>query len=125
MSLPARRLRPPDLIIQDELHLISHPLGSIVGLYETAVDELCAWTSTGGRLRPEPIASTATIRGARDQVEQVFARSLEVFPPPGIDARDSFFARRRTDRDQPGPARPGSVAPGQRLKPVQIRVVTA
>ncbi|WP_166869349.1 helicase C-terminal domain-containing protein [Salinibacterium sp. ZJ70] len=79
----------PDLIIQDELHLISGPLGTLVGLYETAVDHLA--TSLEGH-RPKLVASTATIRRARDQVAAVFARESMQFPPPGLDASDSFFA---------------------------------
>lgn len=78
---------PPDLIVQDELHLISGPLGTLVGLYETAVD-----AAATGRARPKLVASTATIRRAPDQVRAVFAREAEQFPPPGIDADDSFFA---------------------------------
>ena len=134
-SLPAvvvterEALRPPDLIIQDELHLISGPLGSLVGLYETAVDELCAWTVDGKRLRPKVIASTATIRRAGDQVARLFDRRLQVFPPPGLDARDSFFALQRDadeDRDQrPGRRYLGVCAPGRRFKQVLIRVYVA
>ena len=99
-------LRPPDLIIQDELHLISGPLGSLVGLYETAVDALSTWTVSGAPVRPKVIASTATIRRAGDQVARLFDRKLSVFPPPGLDARDSFFA---LQRDKPGEqdAKPG------------------
>ena len=85
------RLRPPDLIIQDELHLISDALGSMVGLYETAIDRLCSrqpWPA----IRPVLVASTATVRRARDQVEQVFARGLTVFPPPVLDAGETFFS---------------------------------
>jgi hypothetical protein len=76
-------LRPPDLIIQDELHLISGPLGSLVGLYETAIDRLCAWEVDGQWVRPKLIASTATIRQAQDQVHRVFMRRVAVFPPHG------------------------------------------
>lgn len=79
----------PDLIVQDELHLISGPLGTMVGLYETAVDAAC---SIGGK-RPKLIASTATIRRATAQMESVFAREARQFPPPGLDASNSFFAK--------------------------------
>lgn len=78
----------PDLIVQDELHLISGPLGTMVGLYETAVDAACSDGST----RPKVIASTATIRRATDQVLRVFNRGTRQFPPPGLDSSDSFFA---------------------------------
>lgn len=79
----------PDLIVQDELHLISGPLGTMVGLYETAVD---AASSIEGR-RPKLIASTATIRRATAQMESVFVREARQFPPPGLDAGNSFFAK--------------------------------
>lgn len=84
----------PDLIIQDELHLISGPLGSMVGLYETAVDVACSTTDADGNVssRPKIIASTATIRRANKQIKQVFDRRSRQFPPPGIDPDQSFFA---------------------------------
>ncbi|KHO22978.1 helicase-related protein [Mycolicibacterium setense] len=85
----------PDLIIQDELHLISGPLGSIVGLYEIAVDAACGVRlSDAGpaTTRPKVIASTATIRRADRQIKAVFDRDARQFPPPGIDPDVSFFA---------------------------------
>jgi len=86
-------LAPPDLIIQDELHLISGPLGTMAGLYEAAIEALCVRVSAGRKLRPKIIASTATVRRAQDQIQALFGRSLtQIFPPPGPDRRDSFFA---------------------------------
>ncbi len=79
---------PPDLIIQDELHLISGPLGSIAGLYEVAIDELCRQDVT----RPKIIGSTATIRRAKDQIRALFDRATYQFPSPGLDAENSGFA---------------------------------
>jgi hypothetical protein len=87
---------PPDLIIQDELHLISGPLGSMSGLYEVAVDELCR----RGSIRPKIIGSTATIRRAADQCRALFDRDTYQFPAPGLDANDSGFAT--TDYSKPG-----------------------
>lgn len=78
----------PELIIQDELHLISGPLGTLAGLYETAVDLLC----TEDGIRPKIIASTATIRRAGKQAQGLFNRKVQQFPPPALDARDSYFA---------------------------------
>ena len=92
--------RPPDLIIQDELHLISGPLGTMAGLYETAVDHLCRRRIDGKTVGPKIIASTATVRLARKQIRALFGRSsVAVFPPPGIDRRDSFFAKQAPEQD--------------------------
>jgi hypothetical protein len=80
--------QPPDLILQDELHLISGPLGTIFGLYETAIDSLCSHRG----VPPKIIGSTATIRRAEDQVRGLFNRSVAQFPPPVLDWDDSCFA---------------------------------
>jgi hypothetical protein len=92
----AAPLPPPDLIIQDELHLIAGPLGTMAGLYEAAIEALCIrtlQTPDGRPVRPKIVASTATVRRAKDQIQALFARpQTEVFPPPGPDRRDSFFA---------------------------------
>ena len=87
-------LRPPDLIVQDELHLISGPLGTMVGLYETAIEGLCMRTRPDGKVvRPKIIASTATVRRADKQIQALFGRTgVDVFPPNGVDQSESFFA---------------------------------
>jgi hypothetical protein len=120
------RRRPPDLIIQDELHLISDALGSMVGLYETLVDDLCTRVQSGQTVRPVFVASTATVRRARAQVQQVFARDLCVFPPPLIDAGDTFFSQRvPSSTSTPGRRYRGILATGERLTAIEIRVMTA
>ncbi len=118
-------LRPPDLVIQDELHLISGPLGTLTALYETAVDELSSWTVGGKTIRPKVIASTATVRRAQEQVHGLFLRDVRVFPPPGLDAGDNFFAVERPTEDVPGRRYLGICAPGRRLKLALIRVYSA
>src|ERR1039458_8261929 len=125
-TVPQGPLRPPDLIIQDELHLISGPLGSMVGLYETAVDELCCWEVHGQKVRPKVIASTATIRRAPDQVRKLFMRKVEVFPPQGTGIADSFFSvRRDPDPQFPGRRYLGICAFGRRYPVTLIRVYVA
>ena len=88
------RLDPPDLVIQDELHLISGPLGTVAALYEAAIDRLATRERGGVRIRPKIVASTATVRRAHGQIRALFDRhDTCIFPAPGIDRRDSFFAR--------------------------------
>lgn len=115
-------LRPPDLIIQDELHLIAGPLGTMVGLYETAIDALATWQSSGVDVRPKVIASTATVRRAGDQVHALFNRQLAVFPPPVLDVEDNFFSVQRSPDVAPGRLYLGVCGFGQRLKNVETRV---
>ncbi|KAB1928598.1 helicase [Micromonospora noduli] len=123
-SQPVIRLRPPDLIIQDELHLISGALGTTVGLFEAAIDQLCTWPLPGGgEAGPKIIASTATTKRAREQVLGVFGRDLAVFPPPVIDITDTFFSRQvPVTVDNPGRRYLGVCAHGIRMKSAEIRV---
>ncbi len=119
-------LRPPDLIIQDELHLISGPLGTLVGLYETAVDNLASWEVDGILIRPKVVASTATIRRANQQVHSLFLRSVRIFPPSGFDAENNFFSRQTPTSDSaPGRLYLGVCASGTRQKAVLIRAYVA
>jgi hypothetical protein len=118
-------IRPPDLIIQDEFHLISGPLGTMVGLYETAVDELCGWTLDGKTVKPKIIASTATVRKAKEQVNNVFMRRVSVFPPHGLDVEDNFFSVQRAIAVKPGRRYLGVCSPGSSRPAMLIRVYTA
>jgi len=123
---PKGCLRPPDLIIQDELHLINGPLGTLVGLYETAVDNLCGWALNGKTVRPKVIASSATIRKAPAQIHNLYLRQTNIFPPNGLLIKDNFFSRQRTpDESNPGRLYLGICASGSRLKVVMIRSYVA
>ena len=87
-------LAPPDLVIQDELHLVSGPLGTMVGLFETALEAAASRRAGDRVVRPKLVASTATVRRAGEQVRKLYGRErTALFPPPGIDRTDSFFAR--------------------------------
>lgn len=117
-----RSLRPIDLVIQDELHLISGPLGTIAGLYETAFDLLASRQINGERRGPKIVASTATVRRADSQIRNLFARSrTAIFPPPGIDRGDSFFAS--VDRKTPSRLYTGVASPGRGPKLVFLRTL--
>lgn len=129
--LSAGELPPPDLIIQDELHLISGPLGTMVGLYETALEELSVRDlPSGSRIRPKIVASTATVRRADSQIQALFNREqVDIFPPPGPNRRDSFFACTLTPEDgkQDTNARlyVGVAAQGRSPKVAMLRVYLA
>ena len=120
-----RPIRPPDLIIQDEFHLISGPLGTLVGLYETAIDELCCWDLEGHRVHAKVIASTATVRCAEDQMRKVFNRTAVIFPPHGINADDNFFSRQRPPSEHSGRLYLGISAPGSAHTALSVRVYVA
>jgi hypothetical protein len=121
-----RPLLPPDLIIQDELHLISGPLGTMAGLYETAIEALCRREVNGKIVLPKIVASTATVRRAEAQVCALFNRKhVDVLPPPGPDRHDSFFARTVRASEVPPRLYVGVAAQGRSLKVVLLRVYLA
>jgi hypothetical protein len=115
-------LFPPELIVQDELHLISGPLGTMVGLYENAIDFLSTRRGAAS-VRPKVIGSTATIRRAPEQIRALFGRSTCIFPPQGVDASETFFAK--VERDAPGRLYMGVAASGRSLKGTLLRTYVA
>jgi hypothetical protein len=126
----SRQHSPPGLIIQDELHLISGPLGSMVGLYETVIEELCTDRRQNSIIRPKIVSSTATIRRYAEQIRALYGReNVVLFPPSGLDADDSFFARyarAKSGKLQPGRLYVGVHGPGLgSLQTVQVRTFTS
>jgi len=115
-------LAPPDLVIQDELHLISGPLGTMTGLYEAAINALCVREIDGRATRPKIVASTATVRRAQDQIQALFGRGgTQVFPPPGPNRRDSFFARTVSSTEIPARLYVGIASQGRNPKATMRR----
>ncbi len=120
--IPGGQIPPPDLIIQDELHLISGPLGTVAGLYETVIDALATRKEGEEQIRPKIVASTATVRRADSQIRALFNHSrVNVFPPPGPDRRDSFFAHSLSTDESPPRLYLGIAAQGRSLKVVFLR----
>lgn len=121
----AAELLPPDLIIQDELHLISGPLGTVAGLYESAIDQLAMREIDGHRVRPKIVASTATVRRASAQIRALFDRAeTHIFPPPGVNRTDSFFAETVPSSQDPARFYLGVAAQGRGPKLVFLRSLT-
>jgi hypothetical protein len=127
-SQPVNLLRPPDLIIQDELHLISGALGTTVGLFEGAVAELSSWSVAAAGdntvlTAPVIVASTATTKRADAQVRALYGRRLSIFPPQVLDVADTFFSRQvAVTAASPGRRYMGLCAHGVRLKAAEIRL---
>lgn len=108
---PLQIAKPPGLIVQDELHLISGPLGTMYGLYEAIFERLCSFEQEDLLIKPKLIASTATIRGASEQVNSLYARQkTQLFPSPGLSMGDSFFGRHA--RTKSGKLSPGRLYVG-------------
>ncbi|MFS0689952.1 DISARM system helicase DrmA [Sporosarcina sp. 179-K 8C2 HS] len=114
-------LKPPELIIQDELHLISGPLGSLTGLYEVTVDLLCKQNGRG----PKIIASTATIRGADEQVKALYGRKLSQFPLSVTSIDDNFVSKTVPVSESPGRLYMGICSPGVSAKIQAIQTYAA
>lgn len=122
-DVPVKSFKAPDLIIQDELHLIDGPLGSLFGLYEAIIDGIIK--KKGGN--PKYIASTATIKNAQKQVNLLFSKNLFQFPPYGLNIEDSFFVKEEDpelawDEGKEGRIYMGIYAPGRGPMTPQIRM---
>lgn len=113
-------LRPSELIVQDELHLISGPLGTMVGLYETAIEAMCTYKDATGEVLPKIVSSTATVKRAKEQIHALFGRERHaVFPPPAVDVSETFFAK--VDEKSNGRLYVGVAASGRPLKAILLR----
>ncbi|GAA3530792.1 helicase-related protein [Aeromicrobium panaciterrae] len=81
--------RQPSLIIQDELHLLSGPLGTTVAVFDAVIQMLLSREGSA----PKIIASTATIRASEDQVRGLYGRRVALYPPSGLDDDRNFFSK--------------------------------
>ena len=114
---------PPELIIQDELHLITGPLGTVYGAYETVIEDLCSYTIRGKKIKPKYVVSTATIKNAAEQTKCLYGRKVTAqFPPNGFEIGDSFYIREVPVEQDPFRRYVGVCAPGQSVKTALLRV---
>ncbi|MFB4300404.1 helicase-related protein [Actinomadura sp. NTSP31] len=81
--------KQPSMVIQDELHLLSGPLGTTVAVFDAVIQLLLSRTGTS----PKIVASTATIRASDDQVRGLYGRKVALYPPSGLDDDQTFFSR--------------------------------
>lgn len=120
--VPVKPFLPPELIIQDELHLITGPLGTIYGAYETIIEDMCTYQCGEKKIRPKYVVSTATIKNASEQARCLYARKKTAqFPPSGFEIGDSFFIREISVKDNPFREYVGVCAPGQSVKTALLR----
>lgn len=119
---PIKPFLPPELIIQDELHLITGPLGTIYGAYETIIESMCTYSDNGQIIHPKYVVSTATIKNASEQAKCLYGRyNTSQFPPSGFETGDSFFIREIPVDDNPFRKYVGICAPGQSVKTALLR----
>ena len=127
-----RKFSPPNIIIQDEFHLISGPLGSLTGMYEVLIDELTTDRQNGKEISAKIIAATATIKDYKEQVKAIFGRSesqSQLFPPSGYDINDNFFSTvqvdEKTGRRVPGRKYLGVFTTTQGKLQTQVQTLSA
>lgn len=117
-----RPFLPPELIIQDELHLITGPLGTVYGAYETIIEDLCSYSVGGSIIKPKYVVSTATIKNAAEQTKCLYGRrNTSQFPPNGFEIGDSFYIREVPSEKDPFRKYVGICAPGQSVKTALLR----
>jgi hypothetical protein len=119
LTSSGKNFSPPELIIQDELHLISGPLGTLSGLYEIAIDYLCTYNNNKS---PKIIASTATIKNAPAQINNLYGRRTFLFPPSGLEHTDSFFSVLSTQDERPARIYLGLTQKHSSIQDLMIRV---
>lgn len=119
---PIKPFLPPELIIQDELHLITGPLGTVYGAYETIIEDLCSYDNGSKKIKPKYVVSTATIKNAPEQTRCLYARKETAqFPPNGFEIGDSFFIKEIPVNTDPFRRYVGVCAPGQSVKTTLLR----
>jgi len=120
---PIKPFLPPEFIIQDELHLITGPLGTVYGAYETIIEDLCTYNVGNKKIKPKYVVSTATIKNAEEQTKCLYARkNTTQFPPNGFEIGDSFFIKEIPVDDDPFRKYIGVCAPGQSVKTALLRI---